>query len=283
MKRIDLVIIDGQNDFLDPNGALYVTGADLEAKKLAGMIRRTIRKITKLHATLDSHHNMDIAHPQMWKDENGNHPNPFTIISADDVRNGKWTCTLLGYYNPEKKITFREKTLAYVEQLEKNNRYPLCIWPPHCLIGTKGANVYPELYSAYEEWIKENRSWVNFVTKGDFPFTEHYSAIQADVPEPGLIKTQLNTELLKDIGNADMIVWAGWAGSHCLANTGRDAMEYFNKISDEFIKKSVLLTDACAPVGDLPGSTMFADMRTKFIDDMKSQGMQMSTTDTFLT
>ncbi len=280
--RVDLIVIDGQNDFLDPNGALYVKGADQEALKLKQMVQRLGRKITKFHVTLDSHHPVDIAHPIMWKDQNGRHPDPFTIITADDVRNGKWTCTLLGYFNAEKKITFQDKTLAYVELLEKNQRYPLCIWPPHCLIGTWGCNVYPPLFEAYQEWINQTTSWINYVTKGDYPFTEHYSAIQADVPEPNMPKTRLNTDLLNDINNADKVVWTGWAGSHCLANTGRDAIKYFSQTSDEFVKKSVLLTDVCAPVGDLPGSTMFADMRQQFIDDMQKAGMELSTSETFL-
>lgn len=283
--RVDLIVIDGQNDFLDPNGALYVKGADTEALKLKAMIERLGQKITKIHATLDSHHPVDIAHPIMWKDQNGKHPDPFTIISAQDVRDGRWTCTLLGYFNSEKKITFQDKTLAYVEQLEKNNRYPLCIWPPHCLIGEWGNNVYPVLSEAYKSWIgvTARSPWINYVTKGDYPFTEHYSALQADVPEPNMPRTRLNTDLLSDISNADMVVWTGWAGSHCLANTGRDFIDHFSKTSDAFIKKSVLLTDVCAPVGDLPGSTMFADMRQQFIDDMEKAGMTLSTSDQLLT
>lgn len=280
--RVALLIIDGQNDFLDPKGALYVAGADKEAERLATMIKRLGRKINRIHATLDSHHPVDIAHPIMWKDEHGKHPDPFTIISADDVRSGKWTCTLLGYYDSSRKITYQDKTLAYVELLEKNKRYPLCIWPPHCLIGTWGHNVYPALFDAYNSWVGETKAWINYVTKGQHPFTEHYSAIQADVPDPNVPNTQINTELLTEINNADIVAWSGWAGSHCLANTGRDAVNYFSQTSDEFIKKSVLLTDVCAPVGDLPGSTMFKDMRQNFIDEMQKRGMQLSTTDQFL-
>lgn len=296
MKRVDLIIIDGQNDFLCPppgpgetfvpgkHGALSVAGADQEAERLAAMINRLGRKISKIHATLDSHHPIHIAHPIFWKDEHGNHPDPFTIISADDVRQGRWTCTLLGYYNSDKKITFQDKALSYVEILEKNGRYPLCIWPPHCLIGTPGHNVYGPLFEAYNAWIEDqNAGFVNYVIKGDWPFTEHYSAIQADVPDPAVPKTQINADLLKDMAEADIVVWAGWAGSHCLANTGRDAVNYFGQGENPFIKKSVLLTDVCAPVGDLPGSTMFHDMRENFIKEMDQRGMQLATTDTFLT
>ena len=283
MKRVDLIVIDGQNSFLDPKGELYVSGADKEAGQLASMIKRLGRKISKIHATLDSHHPVDIAHPIMWKDEHGSHPDPFTIISADDVRNGKWSCTLFGYFNSEKKFTYQDKCLAYVEKLEQNKRYPLCIWPPHCLIGTWGYNTFPVLHEAYNHWVQEASSpWINYVTKGDYPFTEHYSAIQADVPEPNVPKTQINADLLNNINNADIVVWSGWAGSHCLANTGRDAVNFFGQGENAFIKKSVLLTDTCAPVGDLPGSTMFKDMRNDFINEMQKRGMKLTTSDQFL-
>lgn len=284
MKRVDLIIIDGQNDFLDPSGALYVQDADKEAVQLADMIDRLGSKITKIHATLDSHHPVDIAHPIMWKDENGNHPDPFTIITADEVRNRQWVCTLLGQFNRDKGISFQDKCLSYVEALEANNRYPLCIWPPHCLIGTPGHNVFPALAEAYQRWVDQNTKWINYVTKGEYPFTEHYSAIQADVPEPTRPETQINADLLKDVSGADEVVWTGWAGSHCLANTGRDAVNYFGDGKNEFIEKSVLLTDLCAPVQpDPPGTTMFTDMRDSFLQEMENRGMKLTTSDQYLT
>ncbi len=285
MSRVDLIVIDGQNDFLDPSGALYVQGADQEAIKLAAMIDRLGSKITKIHATLDSHHPVDIAHPVMWKDEFGNHPTPFTIISADEVRERKWRCNILGLWNHKKKISYQAKCLSYVEALEANKRYPLCIWPPHCLIGTWGHCVYPVLADSYQNWIDISPKWVNFVTKGHYPFTEHYSAIQADVPEPTRPDTQTNADLLNDISQADEVVWTGWAGSHCLANTGRDAVNYFGTgKKNEFIRKSTLLTDLCAPVQpDPPGTTMFTGMRDEFIKEMESRGMKISTSDQFLT
>ena len=292
MQRVDLVVIDGQNDFLDPNGALYVQGADKEAELLAAMIDRLGNKIFKIHATLDSHHDIDIAHPQMWKDENGNPPDPFTIITADEVRDRKWTCTLLGNF-PGTTMSYHAKALDYVEQLEGNGRYPLCIWPPHCLIGTPGHNIYPALRDAYESWINRRGQspWINYVTKGDYPWSEHYSAIKADVPDGNIPATQINAPLLTTMAQADIIVWTGWAGSHCLANTGRDAVDYFDppagsppEAKNEFIRKSVLLTDVCAPVQpDPPGTTMFTDMRDNFISEMESRGMKLSTTDQFLT
>lgn len=292
MKNVHLVVIDAQNDFLAPptspgyKGTLYVKGAEEEALNLANMVDRLSTKITHIHSTLDSHDPVHIANPLMWKDDYGNHPNPFTLITEADVLSGRWKCALMGQYPFEvngRRISYQEKCVSYVQQLAKNSRYPLFIWPEHCLIGSEGHNVYPPVAAAYRRWIESQLKggrnyWIDWVVKGSWPFSEHYSAIQADVPEPNLPNTQINIDLLDTVNRADLVVLSGWAGSHCLANTGRDAVNNFGPNNNPFIDKCVLLTDTCPPVGDQPGSTMFADMRQQFIDEMKSRGMRLATT-----
>lgn len=264
MKRVHLIIIDPQNDFCDPKGALFVNGADKDMERLASLIERISGKIDDIHITLDSHQKVHVAHPIFWKDSAGRRPNPFTIISAAEVRNGQWTTTAPQYYG---------RALAYVEALEKNGRYPLCIWPPHCLIGTPGQCVHPRLVQALDKWTDEFAT-IDFVTKGSNPFTEHYSAIVADVPDPDDHTTQLNTRFLDTVNQADIVLLAGEAGSHCLANTGRDACNYFT--DDSFVKKLVLLKDATSPVGG------FEKLQDDFITDMTKRGMQVTTCADFL-
>lgn len=121
MKNIQLVIIDPQRDFCLPNGALYVQGANEDMSRLATMITRLGKKLTDIHVTLDSHHHVHIAHPIFWKDKQGRHPSPFTLINAADVENGTWSAT---------KPSLQTHALKYVRSLEKNKRYVLCIWPP---------------------------------------------------------------------------------------------------------------------------------------------------------
>jgi nicotinamidase/pyrazinamidase len=158
MKMIHLVVVDGQNDFVDPHGAVYVRNADSEAENLAAMIDRLSDKISCIHATLDSHHLLDIGHPQMWVDENGDHPSPFTTISESDIASGRWRCAVSGYFDRVKKITYQDKITAYAKQLNKNGRYPLYIWPPHCLIGSTGQSVYPCLFERTVDGSKSGRA-----------------------------------------------------------------------------------------------------------------------------
>ena len=265
IKTVHLLAIDPQVDFCDPKGALYVTGAEQDMSRLAAMVRRLWDKLDDIHITLDSHHVVDVAHPVMWKDGKGKHPAPFTIIAAADVRDGVWTPTLPG---------LTKRMIAYVQALEKGGRYPLCIWPPHCLIGSAGYALVPELFEAVSIWEREQFGVVDYVSKGSNIYTEHYSAVKAEVPDPEDPTTQLNTRLVQTLQDADLVAIAGEAGSHCLANTTRDIADAFG--DDSYVKKLVLLKDATSPV---PGFEKFQD---DFIKEMTARGMQISTTVDFL-
>lgn len=265
-KKLHLVIIDPQNDFADSKGTLFVPGADSDMKdRLPKFIRRMKEKIEDIHITLDSHHTVDIAHPIFWTNSKGERPNPFTTIKTDDVLKGVWT---------PKKPSFYNRALEYVQTLERNNRYELMIWPEHCRIGTWGHNVVPELHEAISEWENEF-AITDYITKGSNIFTEHYSAVKAEVPDPTDPSTQLNTSFINTLENdADIVVVAGEASSHCVANTVRDIADNFQ--NQAFLSKIVLLTDAMSPVG------IAKDAAIKFIDDMKAKGVQLATSADYL-
>ncbi|MCA1595014.1 MAG: cysteine hydrolase family protein [Chloroflexi bacterium] len=263
--KTHLVIIDPQTDFCDPSGALYVKGAEDDIRRLAAMVRKTAGGLDDIHVTLDSHRVIDVAHPVFWKASDGTHPAPFTIISAAEVETGRWTPTLPSLYR---------RMLDYVRALEANQRYPLCIWPPHCLIGSVGHTVVPELLAALQGWEQQRFGLVDFVTKGSNPWTEHYSAVCADVPDPSDPGTQINTRFIQTLMDADQVAIAGEAGSHCLANTVRDIANSFG--DDSAVKRLVLLEDATSPV---PG---FEPLQDAFVKEMKARGMQISTTRDFL-
>jgi len=261
-NRTELIIIDPQNDFCDPKGSLFVDGANMDMKRVALLVNRMGKALFDIHVTLDSHHFVDIAHPVFWTDGKGKHPDPFTVISDEDVVKGTWRAT-----NPQ----FQAKALEYVKSLKANNRYLLCIWPPHCLIGSWGYGVYPELFEALLKW-EHNFAMVDYVTKGSNFWTEHYSAVQADVPDPQDPGTMLNTRLIQTLQDADRILISGEALSHCVANTIRDIA---NNFGEENIKKFVLLEDASSNV---QGFGMLGD---EFVKEMKGRGMQVARTADF--
>jgi len=262
MLNVHLLIIDPQNDFCDPQkGSLYVPGADDDMNRVATMLNRLCHKICDIHVTLDSHHLIDIAHPVFWKNAKGEHPSPFTQITAKDVEYGDWTTTL---------PSARPRALDYLHSLELRGRYPHVIWPPHCLIGSIGHNVYTPLFAALRKWEEQRFGLVDYVTKGSNLWTEHFSAVQAEVPDPMDPNTQLNATLIHTLEEADIILLAGEAGSHCVANTVRDIITHFS--APEYVQKMVLLKDAISPV------TGFETHQQDFIADMCALGMKTSTT-----
>lgn len=257
MKKTHLLIIDPQNDFMDPNGALYVTGADKDAICIANLIERVGKHLEDIHVTLDTHHRFDVAHPIFWMDEKGNHPDPFTLISLDDFVSGKWKASL---------PNLQEYAQEYLEAIQKNNRYILCVWPPHCIIGTPGHNVQPLINDALAQW-ETNPGWmVDFVTKGSNFKTEHYSGVMADVPDPSDKSTLLNKDLIDILEDADEVLLAGEALSHCVANTVRDIA---NEFGDDSVKKLFLLEDCTSSV---PG---FENMGIDFVNELTAKGMNV--------
>jgi nicotinamidase/pyrazinamidase len=261
---IHLVVIDPQNDFCDPKGSLYVTGADADMDRLADMVHRIHGKLDDIHVTLDSHRKVDIAHPIWWKDSSGARPNPFTIITAADVADGKWTT-----YMP----SFHKRSLEYLRELEASGRYPHCIWPPHCLIGSWGHNIYQPFYDALQVW-EDSFATVDYVTKGSNIYTEHFSAVTAEVPDPEDPTTQMNTAFVQTLENADIILLAGEALSHCVANTLRDTANAFS--NPKYIEKVHLLVDASSSV---PG---FEHLGEAFVKEFTAKGMKTTTTVDFL-
>lgn len=258
MLKQHLLIIDPQKDFCNPTGSLYVTGADKDMERLSELIKRLNVKIEDIHVTLDSHHLFDIAHPIFWVDSHGKHPSPFTMISEDDVKKGVWLPSVR---------SLKDHCIHYVEQLKANNRYALVVWPPHCLIGSEGYAIYEPLYKSLLEWEDTNIAFVDYVTKGSNYLTEHYSAVQADVPDPSDPSTSLNDQLIKILKDADRILIAGEALSHCVANTVTDIA---NNFGEDNIKKIVLLEDCCSNVGG------FENLGKQFVDTMSKRGMQIA-------
>ena len=266
MEKAHLLLIDPQNDFMDvqypgmPAPALAVPGADADMNRVAAFIKRLGNKLYDIHVTLDSHHVCDVAHPAIWRNKAGDYPGAFTIISADDIRNEVWY---------PRDIRLKAQMVKYAEALAANGRYPLMIWPEHCLIGTPGHNVQGAVMAELNNWARTGQQLVDFVTKGSNWTTEHYSAVKAEVPDPSDPSTGLNDPLIKVLAEADVIYVAGEALSHCLASTVRDIADNFG---DANISKLVLLTDCSSPV--FSPVVDFRKVSDDFISEMKARGMK---------
>lgn len=261
--NIQLVMIDFQYDFCDPNGRLYVPGAEKDAVRLAHFIDKAGIELDDIHPTLDSHQRLHIAHPEFVVNQVGNHPDPFTVIGYANAKLGLYRCAFLG---------IQDYWLSYVKALEENGRYPYCIWPPHCLIGTRGHALMPEINEALigdNGWAVRTGSTVSYLTKGSSFKTEHYSAVRADVPDDDDPSTQLNMGFIEPLETADMLIWAGQAGSHCVPNTYHDVAEEFGDSYD--FSKWVLLEDCQSPVMG------FEKLQVGAMTEMSAKGMRIMT------
>ena len=192
------LIIDAQFDFCHPNGALFVPGAEHDIDRMAALIRQHTGQIDHIVVTLDTHHVLDIAHPLFWQDTDGKHPAPFTQITAADMDAGRWI--------PRFEA---EKAKQYVHDLEADGQFTHFIWPEHGLIGSRGAALHDTLMAAIMDWSQERGRDYVAVQKGLYALTEHFGIFRAQVPNPAIPATQLNTALITDLARFDTIYLIG--------------------------------------------------------------------------
>jgi nicotinamidase-related amidase len=277
MKRnLHLLVIDPQNDFCDlpasylpqdpvsrqPHApALPVPGAHQDMQRLASLINRGRAGLTAISVTLDSHHRFDIAHPTFWIARDGAPVPPFTEITAADVR--AQTCL------PRHPAAL-PLALNYLDKLEAAGRYRLMVWPVHCEIGTWGNNVHADVRAAYSQWEEASLGIVAKLAKGSNPWTEHYSAVMAEVPDADDPDTQFNTKFVTTLAEADQVYIAGEAGSHCVKATVEHVADYFaEQYGAASLGKLVLITDCISPVSG------FEPQYQAFLRAMQARGVRL--------
>jgi nicotinamidase-related amidase len=99
------------------------------------------------------------------------------------------------------------------------------------------------------------------------PWTEHYSAIMAEVPDPADAGTQLNAALIAQLRAADRVFIAGEAGSHCVRATTEHIVANW---APEELGKLVLIEDCISPV------TGFETHYTDFLSVMRVRGLRIA-------
>ncbi len=267
----ELLIIDAQNDFCDlPDSwcasdpvtgqrlrpALPVAGAHADLLRLAGFIGAAGERVAGITVTLDSHHRHDIAHPPYWRRGDGAAVTPFTPITAAQVRAGEFTPAVPAEL---------PRSLAYLDALEASGRYTLMVWPLHCQLGSWGHGLHPAVLAACNAWEDSHHQPVRVVDKGSFPWSEHYSALQAEVPDVSEPATQLNRPLLARLDLADTLLVAGQASSHCVKATVEHLVQHLPGGRPE---RLLLLTDCMSPVAG------FEAQATAFLDVMRTLGVR---------
>ena len=279
--RVGLLLVDVQNTFCIPEFELFVAGrsgmaAVEDNTRLCRFIYENLSSITRIHASLDTHKVMQIFHSVFLVDDAGNHPEPMTAVSLEDVESGRWKV------NPRVSVELgvdQEYLIHYCRSLSRNGFNGLMVWPYHAMLGGVGH----ALVSAVEEALffhnMVRSSQTSFEVKGVHPFTENYSVLRPEVFDNahgeklvGLNET--NGALVDELLGYDALIVAGQAKSHCVQWTIADLLTEIRKRDPALAEKVFLLEDCSSPVV-VPGVVDFTDQAEAAYRDFESAGMHL--------
>jgi nicotinamidase-related amidase len=263
--RVGLLAVDVQNTFCIPDFELFVagrsgTGAVDDNRRLCEFVYRNLGSITQIFPSLDTHHAMQVFHAIWLVDEDGNHPGPYTLVSAEDVETGRWRMNTAAAEALGIDPGYAQRHLVhYTRALTAGGKYDLTIWPYHAMIGGIGHALVSAVEEAFFFHTIARRRQPDFQVKGDNPLTEHYSMLGPEVtvgPDDDPLGYK-NYELIKKLMTFDAVVIAGQAKSHCVAWTIDDLLAG-EAGGGRLAERTYLLEDCSSPVV-VPGVVDYTD------------------------
>ena len=280
--RLALLVVDAQNTFCVPDFELFVAGrsgrgAVDDSRRLCDFVYRNLGAITQTFPSLDTHHAMQVFHAVWLVDEHGEHPAPYTLVSADDVTAGRWRVNPAVADSLGLDPDYTARHLAhYTRRLAEGGKYDLTIWPYHAMLGGIGH----ALVSAVEEALffhgMARSSQPDFQVKGDNPLTEHYSMLGPEVTEgpDGERLGGRNVELIEKLLTFDAVAVAGQAKSHCVAWTIDDLLRSDSAQEGRLAQRMYLLEDCTSPVV-VPGVVDYTDEADAAFDRFARAGVHV--------
>ena len=255
-KKVMLWLIDVQNDFVFPTGRLAVPNAPEDTGRTIQFVYNNVHKITQIAASLDTHVPFQIFFPSWWSNMQGQHPAPFTAITAGDVDNGTWF--------PVTEGTWSRHYLNTLEVLAKKS---LVIWPFHCMEGSDGRAMVPAMQEAIIYHSGARASQPTMLPKGRIAKTEYYSMVEPEVKVPDHPEGNINADFLDTLATFDLIYIGGQARSHCVLETMNSARRYW---PPETFAKLRFLDDCTSSITGFETATEIA------IADHVGAGMQIA-------
>ncbi|EJF62375.1 isochorismatase family hydrolase [Dichomitus squalens LYAD-421 SS1] len=174
--RPALLVVDIQEDFCPPEGALAVEGG----RDIVPLINDLLQLPFVLKVATKDHHPPD--HVSFAS----NHPGAQPFVS---------TTTIVNPANPRETYETR-------------------LWPAHCVVGTPGNALVPELDAARVGHV---------VLKGREPRVEMYSAFRSPLRDPPLASAVSDLAEQLAAARATDVFVVGLAGDYCVKNTALDS------------------------------------------------------------
>jgi len=264
--RIHLLLIDVQRDFCFPEGTLYVggrsgSGAIDDSRRTAEFIYRNLGAITDITTTMDTHFAYQIFFASFWIDSAGAPLTPFRVITTTEIKSGAvrpnpamawWLCS--GNY-----AWLLKQVIHYTKELEREGKYALYLWPPHCLLGSTGHALAGNIHEArlFHSFTRGSQSWCE--VKGGHPLTENYSVFRPEVltRHDGAPLAQRNAGFLKKLVDSDAVIIAGQAASHCVKSSIDDLLDDIAARDPSLVSKVYILTDCMSSVAIPDGAGGF--------------------------
>ncbi len=264
--RVALVAVDVQNTFCTPGFELFIagrsgTGAVDDNRRLCEFLYRNLDLVSQVIPTLDTHQAMQIFHAVYLVDARGRHPDPYTLVSVEDVEQGRWR------FNPAVGEALgvdpdwgQRNLLHYTRALRAGGKYNLTIWPYHAMLGGIGHALVAAVEEAVWFHAFARRSQPRFQVKGSNPHTEHYSMLGPEVTEgpDGEPLGERASPLLDELFEFDAVIVAGQAKSHCVAWTIADLLEDVAR-RDRALAEKVYLLEDCTSSVVVPGVVDYTD------------------------
>ena len=303
-KRVALLLIDVQRDFCIPpefdangiqisGGTLYVggrsgTGAIDDSRRMAEFIYREMAALTSIIPTMDTHEAFQIFTPSFWVDQDSNALQPHDVIDGNMqvIRGGVLsglrasvnpaiTRDIIG--DPNAYAWLQKQVEYYAAELARKGKYPLYIWPEHCVLGSMGYTLVGVVQEArmFHGYVRNAQNQAQ--VKGGNPLTENYSIFGPEVTTrfdgKGTI-AQKNANFLRVLLEYDAVIIAGQASSHCVKSSIDDLLSEIQSKDPVLAQKVYILRD-CTSAVVVQGVVDFTDEAEKALDRYAAAGMNI--------